>query len=56
MTPGLAGFVIADGEPHWDDALDSVTAALAEVFAIAPERRPGACCRACRAGPGGAPG
>ena len=37
MTPGLAGFVVADGEPHWNDALDSVMAALAEAFAIAPE-------------------
>jgi CHAD domain-containing protein len=38
MTPGLAGFVVADAEPHWNDALDSVMAALAETFAIAPER------------------
>jgi CHAD domain-containing protein len=38
MTPGLAGFVVAGGEPQWDDAVDSVTAALAEVFAITPER------------------
>jgi CHAD domain-containing protein len=38
MTPGLAGFVVAEAEPHWNDALDSVMAALAEAFAIAPER------------------
>lgn len=38
MTPGLAGFVVAGAEPHWDDALDSVMAALAETFALAPAR------------------
>ena len=38
MTPGLAGFVVAGDEPQWGDALDSVTAALAEAFAITPER------------------
>jgi CHAD domain-containing protein len=38
MPPGLAGFVVADGEPHWDDALNAVMAALTEAFAIAPER------------------
>jgi CHAD domain-containing protein len=38
MTPGLAGFVVAGDEAHWDDALDSVRAALAEAFGIAPER------------------
>ena len=38
MTPGLAGFVVAEAEPHWNDALDSVMAALAETFALAPAR------------------
>jgi CHAD domain-containing protein len=38
MTPGLAGFVVAGGEPQWDDALDSVRAALAQAFSLGPER------------------
>jgi CHAD domain-containing protein len=37
MTPGLAGFVVAGDEPHWAGTLDSVQAALAESFGIAPE-------------------
>jgi CHAD domain-containing protein len=38
MTPGLAGFVVAGDEPQWDDALDSVRAALAQGFGLGPER------------------
>jgi hypothetical protein len=38
MMPGLAGFVVAGEEPQWDDALDSVRAALGQAFSLGPER------------------